>query len=142
MSAQGIQPQSGSGAGEYDDWANFPQYSPEDWDELPDMHDSSEYDEDLPEGWDDHDCYYQKAFDDPNSGQRAFATRHILGSDLKPNEKFNHKTAPSFDGSMSWLLFCEVVKVREEVIVVDKSQRGHHLRNRLSGSAALSKRGV
>ena len=39
MSAQGVQPQSGSGAGEYDDWANFPQYGPEDWDELPDMHD-------------------------------------------------------------------------------------------------------
>ena len=101
MSAQGIQPQSGSGAGELDDWASSPQYGPEDWDESPDMHDANEYDENLPEDWDDYDCYYQDAFQDPNHEQNTFATGHILGSDLKPNEKFNQKTAPPFHGSMS-----------------------------------------
>ena len=83
MSAQGIQPQSGRGAGDADDWANFPQYGPEDWDDFEDMHDQNEYDEHLPEDWNDNDCYYQEAFDDPVSGERAFATGHILGSYLK-----------------------------------------------------------
>ena len=79
MSAQGNQPQSGSGASEYDEWANSTQYGPEDWEDYDLMQDSNEYDEDLPEDWDDHDGYYQEAFDDPNSGQRACAAGHILG---------------------------------------------------------------
>ena len=78
MSAQGNQPQSGSGAGDYDDWASSPQYGPEDWGDFPDMHDTSEYDENLPEDWDGKDCYYQEAFDDPNSEQCFVATGHIL----------------------------------------------------------------
>ena len=45
MSAQGNQPQSGSGASEYDEWASSPQYGPEDWDDFDYMQDSNEYDE-------------------------------------------------------------------------------------------------
>ena len=136
MSAQGNQPQSGSGAGDYDDWANSPQYGPEDWDENEDVHDEF-YDDHLD---DEEDCYYQETDEWPEEPSHAFATGHTYGSDLRPGEKFNHKTAPSFDGSMSWLLFCEVVEDWEEVTVIEKSQKGPHLRNRLSGSAALYKR--
>ena len=105
MSAQGIQPQSGSGAGEYEEWANSTQYGPEDWDEFEDMQDLSEYNDHHPD--DENDCYCTEDYEGNN---HSFATGHIMGSDLRPGEKFNHKTAPSFDGSMSWLLFCEVVK--------------------------------
>ena len=66
-----------------------------------------------------------------NPDSHSFATGHILGCDLKPNEK-------SFDGSMSWFLFCELVKDWTGIAVVEKSQRGPHLRNRRS--AALHKR--
>ena len=136
MSAQGNQPQSGSGAGDYDDWASSPQYGPEDWDDFGDVHD--EYYDDHHD--DEEDCYYQGTDEWPEESNHTFAAGHTYGSDLRPGEKFNHKTAPSFDGSMSWFMFCEVVKDWEEVTVVDKKQRGPHLRNRLSGAAALYKR--
>ena len=108
MSAQGIQPQSGSGAGDYDDWASFPQYGPEDWDDFDDMHDQNEYNDNHLD--DENDCYYMEDYDNVEGNNHSFATGHIPGSYLRPGEKFNHKTAPSFDGSMSWFLFCEVVK--------------------------------
>ena len=34
MAAQGFQPQNGSGAGDYDEWAISDQYGPEDWEKL------------------------------------------------------------------------------------------------------------
>ena len=48
MSAQGNQPQSGSGADEYEEWASSPQYGPEDWDDFDYLQDSNEYDDDHP----------------------------------------------------------------------------------------------
>ena len=99
MSAQGNQPQSGSGAGDYDDWASSPQYGPEDWDGFDDVHENEYYDDHLDDG---NGRYYQEADDWTEETNHSFATGHTLGSDLRPGEKFNHKTAPSFDGSMSW----------------------------------------
>ena len=133
MSAQGNQPQSGSGAGDYDEWASSPQYGPQDWDGFDDVHDEY-FDNHLD---DEENVYYQEGEEWPEESNHTFAAGHTYGSDLRPGEKFNHKTAPSFDGSMPWFMFCEVVKDWEEVTVVDVKQRGPHLRNRLSGAAAL-----
>ena len=60
-----------------------------------------------------------------------------MGTDLRPGEKSNAKTALSFDGSMSWFLFCEVVQDWEEITVVEKPKRGPSLRNRLAGQARM-----
>ena len=80
MSAQGNQPQSGSGADEYEEWASSPQYGPEDWDDFDYMQDSNEYDEDHLD--DENDCYYAEDYDFPENNCQSYATGHILGSDL------------------------------------------------------------
>ena len=129
MASQGIQPQSGSGAGrEYDDWAISSQYGPEDWEF--DM--ENRYDEDGDEFIEDDDnCFYGEELCLDEFDDHAFATQngHTFGSTLKQGEKFNSKVAPSFDGTMSWFMFCEVVRDWQEITIVPKNQQGPHLRN-------------
>ena len=139
MSAQGAQPQGGSGAGEYDDWAISSQYGPEDW-EFDQEARYSEYGDDFTE--DQDDCFYGEELCLEDFDDRAFATNsgHTYGSQLRQGEKFNAKTAPSFDGSMSWFMFCEVVKDWQEITVITPDKQGPHLRNNLKGVAALYKR--
>ena len=55
MSAQGNQPQSGSGAGEYNEWATSSQYGPEDWD-FDQEGRYGDYGDDFTE--DQDDCFY------------------------------------------------------------------------------------
>ena len=116
MAAQGFQPQNGSGAGDYEEWAISDQYGQEDWDNFAYMQENSttnfQYDENHP----DDESYWQ---DEYGADGQTFATEHAMGTDLRPGEKFNAKTAPSFDGSMTWFLFCEVVQDWEEITVVE-----------------------
>ena len=103
MAAQGFQPQNGSGCGDYEAWANSDQYGQEDWDNFAYMQETSttnfQYDENHP----DDERYWQD--EEYEADGQTFATGHTMGTDLRPGEKLNAKTAPSFDGSMSWFLF-------------------------------------
>ena len=118
MAAQGFQPQNGSGCGSYDDWAMSDQCGQEDWDNFAAMQENSITNFEYDEGHPDDEIYWQDELD----GQ-TFATEHAFGSDLKQGEKFNAKTAPSFDCNMSWFLFCEVVQDLEEITVVETQKR-------------------
>ena len=77
MSAHGIQPQSGSGAGEYEEWANSTQYGPEDWGDFENMQDQNEYDDYHPD--DENDCYYMEDFDSPERQQSFVCNRTYSG---------------------------------------------------------------
>ena len=101
MAAQGFQPQNGSGCGNYQEWANSDQYSPEEyWDNFAYMQENSttnfQYDENHP----DDETYWQDELD----GQ-TLATEHTLGTQLGQGEnsmlKWHHPLMVQCHGSYS-----------------------------------------
>ena len=74
MTAQGLQPQNGSGCGNYEEWASYDQYCPEeDWGNFAYMQENStanfQHDENHP----DDESYWQDELD----GQ-TFAAEHAF----------------------------------------------------------------
>ena len=73
--------------------------------------------------------------------EMAFMTEASYSSsgDLKPGERFNHKTAPSFNGMERWYIFEELVWDWCDITIIEPEKRGPHLRNRLTGDAIVKK---
>ena len=90
MAAQGFQPQNGSRCGDYEEWVSSDQYDQEDWDNFAYMQENStsnvQYDENHP----GDERYWQD--EEYEADGQTFATRHTMGTDLRPGEKFNAKS--------------------------------------------------
>ena len=77
---------------------------------------------------------------DPLDAEMSFmAEAYATSGDLKPGERFNTKTAPSFNGQERWYIFEELVLDWCDITVIDEDKRGAHLRNRLTGDAIVYK---
>ena len=85
MAAQGFQPQNGSGCGNYNEWANSDQCSPdEDWDNFAYMQENSITNFQYDENHLDDESYWQ---DEYGADGQTFATEHAMGTYLRPGEK-------------------------------------------------------